>query len=478
MSGIWKRIFCRHPWRTEMSNILHEPVDEAVFSKRLHHFHPTQPGQILDTRFKTIAKLGYGGASTVWLAENLKFKRWFHNHSYLPRYVSIKITASDIDGSDEIGWLKLVSNANPSHEGLKYIRTPIDGFDLQGKCGKHSCLVFEPMRETLLEFRQQLPLQRFPLPLFKAYMYFLLQALDYLHTECRLIHTDIKDDNIMVSTLHGSVIKELVELCKADAQPRYIQKEDGRVVYASPAEIGSLLGDPLPRLADFNTCFTRPSGDRCHQGPIQSARYRAPEVLLGIPWSHKVDIWNLGLLMWNLLEDISLFDRPEIAGDDGEYDAHAHLAQIISYIGNPPELLIKRERMFRKISGVCIVNEKSKECKSMNEYWGGPFFDDDGIMIRKDLLKGGKKLPDMVTELMGKDKALFLDFAACMIRWLPEQRMDAKELLKHPFLCHEDEQMKDPGGGWKSIFRRLGAGTPYFVSDQANGVSVIHETTS
>lgn len=99
-------------------------------------------------------------------------------------------------------------------------------------------------------------------------------------------------------------------------------------------------------------------------------------------------------------------------------------------------------------------------------------------MIRKVLLKEGKKLPDMVTELMGKDKALFLDFAACMIRWLPEQRMDAKELLKHPFLCHEDEQMKDPGGGWKSIFRRLGAGTPYFVSDQANGVSVIHETTS
>jgi len=36
--------------------------------------------------------------------------------------------------------------------------------------------------------------------------------------------------------------------------------------------------------------------------------------------------------MWNLLEDVSLF-RP--AGDDGEYDAQVHLAQMVSILGDP-----------------------------------------------------------------------------------------------------------------------------------------------
>jgi hypothetical protein len=45
--------------------------------------------------------------------------------------------------------------------------------------------------------------------------------------------------------------------------------------------------------------------------------------------------------MWNLLEDISLF-RP--ADDGGEYDAHVHLAQMVSLFGDTPEKVIERER--------------------------------------------------------------------------------------------------------------------------------------
>lgn len=81
--------------------------------------------------------------------------------------------------------------------------------------------------------------------------------------------------------------------------------------------------------------------------------------------------------MWNLLEDINLFGRP--AGEDGEYDAHVHLAQMVSLLGDPPEELITRERLFRKEElRTPILNHRgNKTCKSMNEYWGGPFFDDD-----------------------------------------------------------------------------------------------------
>jgi serine/threonine-protein kinase SRPK3 len=36
--------------------------------------------------------------------------------------------------------------------------------------------------------------------------------------------------------------------------------------------------------------------------------------------------------MWNLLENVSLFHRP--AGEDGEYDAHVHLAQMVTLLGD------------------------------------------------------------------------------------------------------------------------------------------------
>ncbi|POR39058.1 Serine/threonine-protein kinase SRPK [Tolypocladium paradoxum] len=418
------------------AHMIDEPIDEELLpGDRLRYFYPMQPGEILDGRFKTIAKLGFGTGSTVWLAQNLKFKRW--RKSSGPRYVSIKIPALDANASGETTKSKLITNANPSHEGLSCIRIPIDEFQLQGPQGMHSCLVYEPMRETLFQFQRRMPGQRLAMPLFKPYVYLLLQALDYLHTECRLIHTDIKDDNIMVTIENDAILADFVNSYKNNPQPRHIRTEDGRVTYLVQEDFGPLRrvrggNGLLPKLADFNLSLPGLPGDRAHLSAVQSHRYRAPEVLLGCPWSYSVDIWNLGLLMWNLLEDISLFDRP--AGEDGEYDAHVHLAQMVSVLGDPPEELIKRERMYRKLQlGRIVVNLRGKECKTMNEFWGGPFFDDDNQILRKDLLGGGKKLADTVTELAGDEKEEFLDFASSMLQWLPEKRKTAKELLQHSF---------------------------------------------
>ncbi|KAG6149255.1 hypothetical protein E4U37_006921 [Claviceps purpurea] len=405
MSYDWKRLFLQVSRRAPVQ-VLSEPVEEALWADRLKYFHPTEPGQILDGRFKTIAKLGYGRGSTVWLAENLERKIW--SKSKIPRYVCVKITALDLADPDEIGFLKLVSNANPWHEGLKYIRVLLDVFDMKGENGTHSCLVFEPMGETLYQFQRSLPGERFQIRHFKAYLYMLLKALDYLHTECRLIHTDIKDDNIMVFHMADSDLKPFANYCKTSAQPNYVGKEDGRVTYLSYDKISGKAGR---------------------------------EVLLGIPWSYKVDIWNLGLMMWNLVQDTDLFENS--IGDDGEYDAHVHLAQMASRLGAPPRLLIERERLCRQNKQDDLVNPKGKECETMNEYWGGPFFDDEGCMIRKDLIKEGKMLPQLLTELTEEEKGEILDLAADMIQWLPEQcsqwvvwyGMTPHTILHHALWC-------------------------------------------
>jgi serine/threonine-protein kinase SRPK3 len=103
--------------------------------------------------------------------------------------VSIKIGALDGNVARELVTCEHIAGANRDHEGLAFLRIPIDDFKLLGPGGTHTCLVYEPMRETLFRFQQRTPQGRIPLPLLKLFTYCLLQALDYLHTDCRLIHT-------------------------------------------------------------------------------------------------------------------------------------------------------------------------------------------------------------------------------------------------------------------------------------------------
>ncbi|TWU70788.1 hypothetical protein ED733_002071 [Metarhizium rileyi] len=400
-----------------MSNELVE--EELVGSDRLAAFHPTKPNDVLNDQFRTIAKLGFGSGSTVWLAENLKF----HSAAMLDRYVTIKISAIDTDAIGEVECSKIICDTNPLHEGRSHIRTPLYQFDLDGSKGSHSCLVYKVMREPLGQFQYKLRELKVPVPLFKIYIYCLLKALDYLHNDCRIVHTDIKDDNIMMT----------------------FEPEFDLGVY-----IASLGYGQLPKLADFDQALPRPEGDRGHLLPIQSHRFRAPEVLLGCPWTHSVDIWNLGVLMWKMLENINLFDRP--GGEDRPYDAHVHLAQRVNLLGRPPQELVKRERASRDLRlDKPILGQNRKECKNTNEYYGGPFFDENGQIFRTDLLEDDKGLACTIAELDGDEKDAFLDFALKMLQWLPEQRLSAGELLEHKFLepvrQYRDESMKNTVSG-------------------------------
>lgn len=36
------------------------------------HFYPVRLGEVFNDRFQTVAKLGYGSSSTVWLARDLE----------------------------------------------------------------------------------------------------------------------------------------------------------------------------------------------------------------------------------------------------------------------------------------------------------------------------------------------------------------------------------------------------------------------
>jgi hypothetical protein len=48
---------------------------------------------------------------------------------------------------------------------------------------------------------------------------------------------------------------------------------------------------------------------------------------------------------------------------------------MVSLLGDPPEEVIQRERIPRTHHlERPVMNLRGKECKTMNEYWGGTFF--------------------------------------------------------------------------------------------------------
>ena len=81
-----------------------------------------------------------------------------------------------------------ITHHNPEHHGCMILRTCMDDFEVIGPEGKHMCLVYEPMREPFWIFQRRFIVHNVPLPLVKAYIYFLLVGLDYLHSECKVIH--------------------------------------------------------------------------------------------------------------------------------------------------------------------------------------------------------------------------------------------------------------------------------------------------
>lgn len=75
--------------------------------------------------------------------------------------------------------------------------------------------------------------------------------------------------------------------------PRKEVDTDGRTIYMSqelkmPKEVGA------PVLCDFGSAVL---GDQHQTIFIQSKIYRAPEVILGVPWTYSADIWNVGCMV-------------------------------------------------------------------------------------------------------------------------------------------------------------------------------------
>ena len=126
---------------------------------------------------------------------------------------------------DEIKLLRCV-RGNGKIIGSRQQRTVqlLNDFLLKGVNGIHVCMVFEVLGHNLLKLIIRSKYQGIPLYNVRKIMVQVLQGLDYLHSTCQIIHTDIKPENILLSVDEAHIRKIAAQAVyrrlHGDLQPR------------------------------------------------------------------------------------------------------------------------------------------------------------------------------------------------------------------------------------------------------------------
>ncbi|XP_062990247.1 SRSF protein kinase 2 isoform X2 [Elgaria multicarinata webbii] len=191
-----------------------EQEDPADYCKG--GYHPVKIGDLFNGRYHVIRKLGWGHFSTVWLCWDMQGKR----------FVAMKVVKSaqhyTETALDEIKLLKCVRESDPNDPNKDMVVQLIDDFKISGTNGIHVCMVFEVLGHHLLKWIIKSNYQGLPIRCVKSIIRQVLQGLDYLHSKCKIIHTDIKPENILMcvdDTYVRRMAAEATEWQKAGAPP-------------------------------------------------------------------------------------------------------------------------------------------------------------------------------------------------------------------------------------------------------------------
>ncbi|XP_061675927.1 homeodomain-interacting protein kinase 3-like isoform X2 [Syngnathoides biaculeatus] len=160
---------------------------------------------------------------------------------------------------------------------------------------------------------------------------------------------------------------------------------------------------------------------------FQNRRYRAPEIILGLPYSEAIDVWSLGCIMAELFLGSALFYST------CEYDM---LRKIEHILGHFPQRLLniglntlsfyKKERSYHTFRW---------KLKTPNEY-GFVTCTDTFINSLDDLCKIRQvvHLSNEDTTAEAQDQESFVDLLKRLLRPDASQRLIPGQILQHPFV--------------------------------------------
>ncbi|OAA53454.1 protein kinase-like protein [Niveomyces insectorum RCEF 264] len=408
--------------------------EEQLPSYQPTAYYPMRIGEVVRNRYQVVAKLGYGVTSTVWLARDLRDGT----------YWTLKVHINTLEHNQELVIFRhlidyaatlrasAAKSANRSTEGNEYlgrdyVRTLHDSFRLTGPHGEHDVFVLTPLGMSVRTLQETQKSGVFPQTFVTGAIDQLLLGLVYLH-EADVVHTDIHSDNLLISLVDNSILAAIEEdEMKTPVARKRV--DDDSFVYVSRYMLG---GKGHLVICDFGQARI---GGR-HTASAMPVPYRAPEILLHLPWGHAVDMWSVGLLAsyfssafsfsasfssfltercpltvlqaWDLLERESLF-RVYDADSEATNTAH-HLAAMTALLGPPPPEFLS----------------KSPETE---KYW-----DAEGRWHGPVPLPPSRNFASRITTLTGDDKENCVFFLECCLSWLPEERLPPLKAYVLPWL--------------------------------------------
>ncbi|OAA63499.1 protein kinase-like protein [Niveomyces insectorum RCEF 264] len=374
--------------------------EETLPSYKRDEYYPMRIGDIVAGHYQVAAKLGYGTTSTVWLARDLNKEREFwvlkvHIHTSTFRHERMvyehlkKTTKQEKEDKEE-------------HPGRDHVRRIEDSFTLKGPHGEHEVFVMTPLGMSLRTMQEMQKTGVFPEIVATRALNQTLLGLALLH-DADVIHTDLHADNLLVAMTDDSILSTMEE---SEMNKPSARKQAGdTTIHVSRYVLGG--AGPLT-ISDLGQARI----GREQSGNAMPTQYRAPEVILNMPWGPPVDMWSVGLLAWGLIERESLF-RIYDPDSPGLNDAH-HLAAMTALLGPPPAEFLQRS-------------------KDTSKYW-----DEQGQWHGPVPMPPAKNLDALVVALEGKQKEIFVDFMECFLAWLPEERFTASQGYFHVWLCGKD----------------------------------------
>ncbi|KAI1083100.1 kinase-like protein [Whalleya microplaca] len=334
-------------------------------------YYKIRIGEIMNGRYQVQSTLGKGMFSGVARAIDITSKK----------LVAIKMMRNNDalrkGGFTEIAILQKLNDADP--ENRKHIVKFERHFEHKG----HLCLAFENLslnlREVLRKFGNNIGIN---LGATRAYAHQIFVALAHLR-KCSIVHADLKPDNILVSE-NRSVLK----------------------------------------ICDLGTAIDRSDAATAHNEitPYLVSRfYRAPEIILGMPYDYAVDMWSIGCTLYELYTGKILF-----TGDSN----NQMLKAIMEIRGKLSTKLYKRgqlSHMHFDDFGNFVSLERDKALGKTTVRTLAVIKPTRDLRTRLLAASGG------MNDVESRDLNHFIDLLERCLALNPDKRITPSEALKHPF---------------------------------------------
>uniref|UniRef100_A0A3P8NVM9 non-specific serine/threonine protein kinase n=1 Tax=Astatotilapia calliptera TaxID=8154 RepID=A0A3P8NVM9_ASTCA len=256
----------------------------------------------------------------------------------------------------------------------------------------HTCLVFEMLEQNLYDFLKQNKFSPLPLKYIRPVLQQVATALMKLKS-LGLIHADLKPENIM--------------LVDPSRQPYRVKVID----FGSASHVSKAV------------CSTY----------LQSRYYRAPEIILGLPFCEAIDMWSLGCVIaelflgWPLYPGASEYDQiryiSQTQGLPAEYLLSAG-TKTTRFFNRDPDSTYPLWRLKTPEDHEGETGIKSKEAR---KYIFNCLDDMAQVNMTSDL-EGS----DMLAEKA--DRREFIDLLTKMLTIDADKRITPVETLNHPFV--------------------------------------------